>query len=678
MTKRFLTVLCATILLAACGGGGGGGGAAAPTPAPSTPANQYSIPAQRALTAVDVQRIIAQGVAEAQARSLVGVIAVVDRVGNVLAVFQMNGATATQLIPNGPSGTAPRSLSNLTTFQNPTAGNFDFQGVPAPRALAAIAKAVTGAYLSSSGNAFSSRTASQIVQQHFPPAPTTPGLESGPLFGVQFSSLPCSDLVSRYSSGAAPGPGPRRTPLGLSADPGGFPLYKDNVVVGGVGVSFDAAYSFDPNILDTDADAEEFIALAATTGFEAQDAIKADRISVDGTTLRFSDATRAGLQRDPATAPAFSTLGGVGALVPVTGYYGQGAPPTVLDGVSYGAEQSGVRQATTTEYANRDVFVLTDGAGVNRFPPSAGSDGAAVGAAALTANEVRVLAEEAFGVMTAARAQIRQPLNSRAEVTISIVDTYGTVLALVRSPDAPVFGIDVSLQKARTAMFLSGAFAANDLLAATFNPTLALGAGTDPSVTGFVGQVRTFLGNPAALTGATAFAARSVGNIARPLFPDGQVGAPNGPLSRPLTQWSVFSTGLQSSLVYENVVQHVTFSLGVTPDTPQRCTFLPAIAGTGGRNRLQNGIQIFPGGVPIYRGSTLVGGIGVSGDGIDQDDMISFLGLHRAGLRVGGIGNASSAIRADQVVVNGTRLRYVSCPFAPFLGSSDQNVCQGL
>jgi hypothetical protein len=78
----------------------------------------------------------------------------------------------------------------------------------------------------------------------------------------------------------------------------------------------------------------------------------------------------------------------------------------------------------------------------------------------------------------------------------------------------------------------------------------------------------------------------------------------------------------------------------------------------------------------------LVGGLGVSGDGIDQDDMISFLGAHNAGLRVGGIGNAPAAIRADriQVNVNGRliRLRYVSCPFAPFLDTADQNVCEGL
>ncbi|MFZ5726183.1 MAG: hypothetical protein ACOY4C_07195, partial [Pseudomonadota bacterium] len=85
----------------------------------------------------------------------------------------------------------------------------------------------------------------------------------------------------------------------------------------------------------------------------------------------------------------------------------------------------------------------------------------------------------------------------------------------------------------------------------------------------------------------------------------------------------------------------------------------------------------------IYRGNTLVGAIGVSGDGIDQDDMISFLGTHNGGARVGGIGNAPKAIRADNVVVTladsrTVRLRYISCPFAPFLDTAQQNVCDGL
>ena len=49
---------------------------------------------------------------------------------------------------------------------------------------------------------------------------------------------------------------------------------------------------------------------------------------------------------------------------------------------------------------------------------------------------------------------------------------------------------------------------------------------------------------------------------------------------------------------------------------------------------------------------------------------------------MGSIGNAPKDIRADQILVDvGTRqvrLRYVNCPFAPFLDSDENNVCEGL
>src|SRR3546814_5373309 len=92
--------------------------------------------------------------------------------------------------------------------------------------------------------------------------------------------------------------------------------------------------------------------------------------------------------------------------------------------------------------------------------------------------------------MSRARAQIRRPLDSRAQVTISIVDTHGSVLGLVRSPDAPIFGTDVSLQKARTAAFFSGAQAGAEL-----------NANASVDVRQFVAATRTFLNDPAALTG---------------------------------------------------------------------------------------------------------------------------------------------------------------------------------
>jgi uncharacterized protein GlcG (DUF336 family) len=652
-----LSATCLTavaLLLTSCGdgsgssgGGGGGGGIPTPTPSPTATATPQDLtaPAQEALTVAEVGKIIAQAAAQATADGRPAVIAVVDRVGNVLALFRMTGALANTHIPEAPDGSKQ-----------------DAQGLDVPAEAAAIAKALTGAYLSSGGNAFSTRTASMIVQQHFPPAPSTAGLESGPLFGVQFSQLPCSDLAARVGQGMI---GPKRSPLGLAADPGGFPLYKNGVLVGGVGVLGDGVYGFDPNVLDLDDDADERAALAGTVGFEAPEAIRANRITVDGTALRYSDADYAKLS--PVSSATYAaTSPALGGLVALPAYFPTAA---IQPGTPYGSEASGLRRATGADFADSRAFVLSDGAGANRYPIRAGTDAIDVGNA-ISAQEARTILEQAFAVMARARGQIRQPLDSRAQVTISLVDTRGQVLGIVRGPDAPVFGIDVSLQKARTASFFSGPNAGSDLLG-------------DPSadVRGFVGVARAFFADPAALTGNYAFSDRGNGNISRPFFPDGELGRPPGPFGRPIGKFNPFSTGLQSALIVGNLAQHLAFVTGASASDPQRCTALPDAA--PGQNRLQNGVQIFPGSVPVHRGNTLVGGLGVSGDGIDQDDMISFLGLNNAGKLLGTLGNAPAAIRSDQIVVRlsdgkDVRLRYVSCPFAPFLDSAEQNVCQGL
>ncbi len=648
LSRSIAFAAAAALLLASCGGGGGGGGGGTTAPAaPAAPASLYALPAPEALTGAEVTRIVQQAVGEAQARSLPSVISVVDRVGNVLAVYAMTGARATATIPTPPAGV-----------------NLDAQGVTFPATIGAIAKAITAAYLSSAGNAFDTRTASDIVQEHFPLSPQTTGLESGPLFGVQFSQLPCSDLNRRFGVDAATGP--KRSPLGLAADPGSLPLYKNGVVVGGIGVMGDGVYGKDDNAADIDQDDEEYIALAASTGFEAPAAIRADRVSIDGTLLGYLDATPGNLRSNPAAPPAL----GDGSYVAVRGYYdGTGALP----GTPYGAPASGYRAVTAAERSagsvidNADAFILVDNAGNNRFPIRGGTDAGDV-PQPLTGAEVKAVAEEAFKVMSRARGAIRQPQDSRMQATISVVDTRGQVLALQRAPDAPVFGTDVSLQKARTAAFFSGTFAANDLNA---NPSA--------DVRSFVQQVRDFLADQNALTGGTAFAERPIGLLARPYFPDGQVGRPNGPLSRPIANFSPFSTGLQSALIIGNLATHIGYVADGTPDTAARCTDSPAVANTG-ENRLQNGIQIFPGGVPIYRGNTLVGAIGVSGDGIDQDDLTAFLGLFNAGARTGTIGEAPSAIRISTMsfpAANGGFLPFVQCPIAPFLDTSDQNVCQG-
>lgn len=647
--RRMVSIVaCLSLVLSSCGGGGssskgaGGGGDG------GSPTHLYKFPGPESLSIDDVKKVLSQSIAEAQARSLPAAIAVVDRVGNVLAVYDMNGAN-----PNG-----------VLVMEAADKDDHGLEGFKIPQEAAAIAKAITGAYLSSGGNAFSTRTASMIVQQNFPPGSDTKGLESGPLFGVQFSSLPCSDLNTRLSDGSI---GPKRSPLGLSADPGGFPLYKNGVAVGGVGVIADGMYSLDPNVFDIDQSDDEAMALAATFGFDAPVTIRADRVSIDGTTLRYSDATQASLKANPANAPPFDTIPpSVGQLTSLMNYYD--ASVGIVAGQIYGTKSSGIRAATASEFNNVDAFILANGSGANRYPARAGTDGAEV-SQPLTQAEVTALLEEAFKIMSRARAQIRQPLDSRAQVTIAVVDTRGEILGIVRSPDAPIFGIDTALEKARTANFFSSPYAATQLSNDTTD------GNPQGEVPGYVKDTRTFINDANAFTGDYAFSVRGIGNIDRPFFPDGQNGTKNGPLSLPIDVWTPFATGLQTSLIVQNVLDTLT----KLADTPRQCT---GLGDNGGINRLKDGIQIFAGGVPIYRGNTLVGGIGVSGDGIDQDDMIGFLGLYNAGKRTGTIGEAPVGIRDDNIVVHtdagNTRLRYVNCPFAPFIDDPAQNVCEGI
>ncbi len=652
------SLLAIAAALTGCGGGGGGGGAptGAEGPGPE-PCTGSCASASSLLTGTDVERVIAQAAAEAAARGQPATIAVVDRVGNVLGVFQMTGAATTVTITSGTGVSGGLEGVNIV-----------------PATLAAIAKAITGAYLSSEGNAFSTRTASQIVQQHFNPGEQL--APSGPLFGVQFSQLPCSDLAGRWTGGVADA-GPKRSPLGLAADPGGFPLYKAGTPVGGVGVIADGFYGLDLSISDQDSDPDELIALAGSFGFAAPSDRRGDRITADGKTFRFSDAGFNDLLTAPANAPAFAAIDGVqGILVAVPGY----ASATVQSGVAFGQLSSGV-QPDAAGFPGLDAFVLADDAGQPRFPPLAGSETTG----ALTPGEVRDLLSRALGVANRARAQIRRPLGTPARVTISVVDSAGNILGIVRSRDAPVFGIDVAVQKARSAAFLSSPAAGAAVTAVPdavyLDGGLVVLASSSP--VNYITAAQAFLGLPAAFTdGALAFSARSIGNLSRPFYPDGVDGQDPGPFSKPISAWSPFSTGLQLDLVYNALIQHVGFVLGSGPDVPRNCTgisgfdlgFVPMAPIAA----LANGLQIFPGGVPVYRGTALVGALGVSGDGVDQDDMIAFLGVAETSAALGAPGNAPLNIRTDTLSPSGARLRYVNCPQAPFLDSTAQGACSGL
>ena len=74
---------------------------------------------------------------------------------------------------------------------------------------------------------------------------------------------------------------------------------------------------------------------------------------------------------------------------------------------------------------------------------------------------------------------------------------------------------------------------------------------------------------------------------------------------------------------------------------------------------LPNGITIFPGGFPLYRWGVLIGAIGISGDGVDQDDLIGMSGAADF--------LPPENIRSDKFEIRGARLPYAKFPRNPGL-----------
>jgi uncharacterized protein GlcG (DUF336 family) len=629
-------LLCGILFLGlvSCGGGGDSSSTSISSSTTSFTGGCSAVSfSQQSLSAAEVDQVIAQAVSVASTLGQSATVAVVDRVGNVLGVFQMSGGDYNVTI---------------TSNKGVTGG---LESVSLDSKFAAISKAITGAYLSSSGNAFSTRTAGFIIQDHY--IPQVSNSSAGPLYGVQFSQLGCGDLVQKGTSTTL---GPRRSPLGLAADPGGFPLYKNGMVVGGIGVVIrsNPTYTLDLNPTDIDNDLKEIIAQSATSGFTPQTCIRANQITANGVTLRYSDSD------DNLKTPSLTTLvsatasygSAFGALASVTNYYVAGTAPVA--GTAYGNAASGFA-ADSTHFSGQSGYVMVTAASANRFPPTASSG--------LSAAEVTTLLQNGLTVANVTRAQIRKPLDSAAQVTISVVDQAGVILGIARTTDAPMFGTDVSLQKARTASFFSFLSTRTNNARGNLSTLNLLGDYISSSTDSRHADVFfPSLGNTS-FNSNIAFSARAIGNIHRPYFPDGIESKSRGPLSKAVSSWSPFNIGLQLDLVQSKIVAALSSS------TLTSCT-----ASSVG---IDNGIQVFPGGVPIYKSGVLVGGIGVSGDGVDQDDMISFLAVSRTSSSFSAITNAVSSIRSSTLTASdGNSLRYVQCPQAPFLNSTENAVCE--
>jgi uncharacterized protein GlcG (DUF336 family) len=508
------------------------------------------------LSPSDIQTILQQAASAATSLGKPVTIVVTDHEGNVLGKFAMTGAPAS------------------TTIRSVGANGQGLEGTVAPATEAATAKAATAAFFSTTGNAFSTRTAGFIIQEHFPPGISFRA--GGPLYGVQFSSLPCSDIKK---------PSAR---LGLSGDPGGLPIYKNGQPAGGIGVEGDGLYTVDRDPTDNDQPFEELIAASGTRGFEAPALIRGDNILVDGIRLPFTNVTN-----PPAPTTTVSIVGAIISAPPASEFV-----PQVIGGIA-------------GEVSPRF------------FPFIAGT---APSSNALTASEVSTIIAHAAQQSNITRAAIRQPLGINARVTISVVDTAGVVLGVFRQQDAPVFGFDVAVQKGRTAAFFSGANAATALRAA-----------------GFGSYVDRAAADGLRFDGAFAFSDRATGFLHRPFFPEGINESAPGPFSTAIADWSPFNVGLQLDLVRTNFLASL-----VGPAVP--CTSIPS---------LPNGVQIFPGSVPLYKNGVLVGAIGISGDGVDQDDLIGAAGANGF--------SPPAGIRSDQIFVRGVRLPFLKFPRSPNL-----------
>jgi uncharacterized protein GlcG (DUF336 family) len=123
----------------------------------------------------------------------------------------------------------------------------------------------------------------------------------------------------------------------------------------------------------------------------------------------------------------------------------------------------------------------------------------------------------------------------------------------------------------------------------------------------------------------TAVTARTIGFGAMPLYPPGINNTAPGPF-------------------FGNFVQDVATpcSQGLDPNNLAN----------------QSGVVFFPGSLALYRGGQIVGGLGVSGDGVEQDDLVTAAGVTPDFVPPVGI-------RADQVIIGGVRLPLFKFPRNP-------------
>ena len=428
-------------------------------------------------------------------------------------------------------------------------------------------------------------------------------------------------LAAPESYGFLTGLFPSGQGRGIGTLPGGIPIYKNGQVVGGIGVFYPGTTGFateENSVLSETFDPRkpDLSFRAEAVAFEAVGGIIGNpqfRVPIVGG-IPIPDNIGIVL-------PAPGRIDLVGITLDVFGPHGnegpfllkqeiQAMPPgdpnagTFLrintNGAAPLVAPAGVTSADPNYFANSTpvpegwIVVPHDGVGV-------------------TAAEVEQIVAAGIQQANQTRAAIRLPLSSTTRMVFAVTDLQGNIVGLYRMPDATIFSIDVAVAKARNVTYYA-------------NPA----------------QLQPLDMLPGVAPG-TAITNRSIRYLSLPRFPEGIDGSQPGP-------FSILNDG--------GVLVPSESALTVGPPLP--ASAFQSVQGFDAFNPQsnfhdpfnianQNGIVFFPGSAALFRNhSLLIGGFGVSGDGVDQDDVVTTAGA--TGFEV--------PLRIDQVFVKGIRVPY--------------------
>ncbi len=279
----------------------------------------------------------------------------------------------------------------------------------------------------------------------------------------------------------------------------------------------------------------------------------------------------------------------------------------------------------------------------------------------LTAAQVQQIIEKGVASADQVRAAIRLDIpggfrpGARTRMVLAVADTNGDILGLFRMKDATIFSIDVAVAKSRNTAYYADA---NDLQEADiidFNGILpdnkevsqsfAQYGNTVPKGTALTNRTFRFLAEPRYPTGASAPSPAPQSILI--LTGINKANAENTENKNPLPASVYADANSRSVLAFTAFNPSRNFR---DPGDLEVVTIDAAGVKTPQPLANQNGVVFFPGSSPLYVAQTLQGGFGVSGDGVDQDDVVTASG--QVGFE------APANLRVDQYIVGGVRLPY--------------------